>query len=709
MLLTLAEVSGLSTIKRRDEAATFLQEAMKTFRSLEETRYVGLVLLELATVHYHKEERDQLLQAAGAALATFASLDDQRLVGLAHFKISLAHVMKNDYKAAFQKAGKALECFRQANASALEVSTLCAMSSWHIMQDKPQEALAKAESALAIALTRKEDLPAREAKPLKAICEALGEMDRLDDAVKAVTESLERCSQANNKKGKLAAMDNLWQLQRAQEAYTEALDTGDEILELVKELQDTRATVKAYFDLHEIYMSKKDSQSAMESLELALDLVKELDDPQEESMILQWLANLRIYKEEYSQALTLSETVKQLALTCEDRTGEGASLLLTCGAHAGNAELEDALTVAVEAQELFKAIGNKSNEAVAWQAMAQIHMMNRKYDSGLHCQERALELWKKMKNKVQINQTMFEIALVHLMLKKHIEPERLILQLGRHTYGKNRQECNRQCLFAEVCLLTRVNESERNPRISGEALDKALRAANKAMTLADDIKDKGFKALALFTRAQVTNANGMPEKALELAEESRKIFKDAGHPGGEAQVMAFTATVHFDRGRTPEAEDLAKKALELAQKHGDFCAQETALELQESIEEKKKAQMVVAPIGYVPPAAGEGAPVTDAPAPESAAIVEAAKPAGLDPIVVSTKVLSMMTDMISMDEDVFFDTDVMETGIDSLSSMELVSQLSKEFRGFHLSPTLLFDFPTVREIGDHLAQLSLEA
>merc|ERR1712070_812215 len=72
------------------------------------------------------------------------------------------------------------------------------------------------------------------------------------------------------------------------------------------------------------------------------------------------------------------------------------------------------------------------------------------------------------------------------------------------------------------------------------------------------------------------------------------------------------------------------------------------------------------------------------------------------------KVVAMMIDMFSSDDEIHLDTDVLETGLDSLSSLDLVGQLSKEFKGVHLSPTLLFDFPCIREIGQHIHEASLE-
>lgn len=189
MLLTLSEVSSLSTLRKRDQALTSLDQAIGSFDVLDELRFKGLALLGKATVHYYKEERDGVLQFASAALAVFAKLGDTRHVGLCHFNIALAHVLRNDFKAALQKGDQALTYFKQSEAVALHVSTLCAMSEWHIAQQKLDEALAKANDAMAMCLTRREDLPAREARALKAICEALAEMNSLEEAIKVVNES----------------------------------------------------------------------------------------------------------------------------------------------------------------------------------------------------------------------------------------------------------------------------------------------------------------------------------------------------------------------------------------------------------------------------------------------------------------------------------------------------------------------------------------
>merc|ERR1712151_1295715 len=94
--------------------------------------------------------------------------------------------------------------------------------------------------------------------------------------------------------------------------------------------------------------------------------------------------------------------------------------------------------------------------------------------------------------------------------------------------------------------------------------------------------------------------------------------------------------------------------------------------------------------------------------PASVAAAAPPKPRGLDPAVVKHKVLDMVKNVISSDDEIETDSPFMEAGMDSLSSVELVSQVAKEFQ-MALSPALIFDFPTVRMMVDHIVDESKAA
>merc|ERR1712187_510830 len=86
--------------------------------------------------------------------------------------------------------------------------------------------------------------------------------------------------------------------------------------------------------------------------------------------------------------------------------------------------------------------------------------------------------------------------------------------------------------------------------------------------------------------------------------------------------------------------------------------------------------------------------------------VAKAVPQGLDPEMTRSKLMRLVKDLLAGDADDFEnDSPFMEAGMDSLSSVQMMTEVSKEFQ-MSMSPSLIFDFPTVRAMTDHLVEES---
>merc|ERR1719181_1370319 len=85
--------------------------------------------------------------------------------------------------------------------------------------------------------------------------------------------------------------------------------------------------------------------------------------------------------------------------------------------------------------------------------------------------------------------------------------------------------------------------------------------------------------------------------------------------------------------------------------------------------------------------------------------VEPAKPKGLDAAFVRKQLMTFVKDVMASDDELELDSPFMEAGMDSLSSVSLMSMVAKEFQ-MALSPSLVFDFPTVRALEEHLVEES---
>merc|ERR1712226_1162885 len=90
-------------------------------------------------------------------------------------------------------------------------------------------------------------------------------------------------------------------------------------------------------------------------------------------------------------------------------------------------------------------------------------------------------------------------------------------------------------------------------------------------------------------------------------------------------------------------------------------------------------------------------------APVASAAVAKAK--GLDPDFVRKQLMHFVKDVMATDDELELDSPFMEAGMDSLSSVSLMIMVAKEFH-MALSPSLVFDFPTVRALEGHLVEES---
>merc|ERR1712151_292810 len=148
------------------------------------------------------------------------------------------------------------------------------------------------------------------------------------------------------------------------------------------------------------------------------------------------------------------------------------------------------------------------------------------------------------------------------------------------------------------------------------------------------------------------------------------------------------------RNKTEQALDFAERGLKLAQKIGDIGSAEYAKNVIENI----KGGTVVASVDS---GISSGA--------DSGGGEEIEAWEGLDPGMVRSQVRDTTASLIGLDEDSFFDdTPLMDSGMDSLSSVEFRNQLAKDFQ-MNLPATLTFDYPSIKSLIQHIVETSKSA
>merc|ERR1740130_2002423 len=90
----------------------------------------------------------------------------------------------------------------------------------------------------------------------------------------------------------------------------------------------------------------------------------------------------------------------------------------------------------------------------------------------------------------------------------------------------------------------------------------------------------------------------------------------------------------------------------------------------------------------------------------AASAVVPAKPKGLDAAMVLKKLTELVKNVLTDDdEELHMDMPFMEAGIDSLGSVQLVTDVGKAFQ-MPLAPSIVFDYPSISSLCEHLVEES---
>jgi len=193
-----------------------------------------------------------------------------------------------------------------------------------------------------------------------------------------------------------------------------------------------------------------------------------------------------------------------------------------------------------------------------------------------------------------------------------------------------------------------------------------------------------------------------------VAKGSGGAFKPGYEFGGSFKVPSYRTGLFLDpKGRGMTTGYDQAQAL-IASQTGDAALTQEVNNFKKELADRKAEEEMKAQVQIQQPqlqaAPAPGQPATEAAA---AAVVSAAPPAakGLDPVHVRKQLAAMVKDAVASDEDLELDSPFMDAGMDSLSSVALMSMVAKEFQ-MALSPSLVFDFPTLRAMEEHLVQES---
>jgi len=321
-----------------------------------------------------------------------------------------------------------------------------------------------------------------------------------------------------------------------------------------------------------------------------------------------------------------------------------------------------------QAQKLFAELCDRGSEALALQAVAQAHLEMEKPAEAVVAATQAVAMAKKAEDK-----------------KKLVEAYVFAAQMTMAGAGSE--------VFA----------GKDQYRTIKRAGTKALKTAKEALAQAKKLDDRFTLGSAVYAVAQVQVALGQNDEALKGANQAVELFRAIEAQRAEADAIVLVAEVYLASGDLNRCVDVAEKAVGLAQKCKDVGVENRAYEglgrvqhfstqsgaaaaTKEEVKEEKEEDA---------DAGGEEGEAEEA--------VEEVK--GLDLTHVQRIVNEITLSSLAADEEVHLDAPLMETGMDSLSSVAFRNQLNSQLQ-MNLPAALMFDYPSQRSIAEHIVELS---
>ncbi|CAK0830427.1 unnamed protein product, partial [Prorocentrum cordatum] len=500
----------------------------------------------------------------------------------------------------------------------------------------------------------------------------------VDEALKVADSSLSIARDLGDKVWESQVLHTILQLCIRAGDKTKASDVAQEAGALLSDMGDDSEMVLVLDSVAAMQEMGDELDAAVGTRSQQRELCQRMEDKVREGIVMlkiavMWAQALPVSQEHMDMAMAAAAQAQGLFEEADDKAGEAVTLLvisevcLSGGEGFREREPEKALQAAEQAQKLFAELCDRGSEALALQAVAQAHLEMEKPAEAVVAATQAVALAKKAEDK-----------------KKLVEAYVFAAQMTMAGAGSE--------VFA----------GKDQYRTIKRAGTKALKTAKEALAQAKKLDDRFLLGSAVYAVAQVQVALGQNEEALKGANQAVELFRSIEAQRAESDAIVLVAEVYLASGDLNRCVDVAEKAVGLAQKCKDVGVENRAYEVlgrvQHFSSQSGAAAATKEEVKEEQPEAEEGGEEAEA---EEA--VEEVK--GLDLAHVQRIVNEITLSSLAADEEVHLDAPLMETGMDSLSSVAFRNQLNSQLQ-MNLPAALMFDYPSQRSIAEHIVELS---
>lgn len=646
------------------------------------------------------------LSAGRAALTLAQVLSDEKLQASALLAIAMLLQNAPDGTEEMMRcSNSALSLFRLQKDRAGETKALLALSEAFIIFDRPKDALKHVKLALEIAQSLQQKKLRAEGQLRMAL---LMELTCDYTQMLAVAEgALLTFRQAKWELGEICAMRLITRAHQGLDQPESGVEHLEEAIADFCSRGSKSSEASALELLAQLRFEEQKAEEALAAGERGLALAVELKDRQRESGFLHLMSRAQLSRKAYAEAMKMAEQAIVLMQENDDITGEAAVRLDTLvGVYAASGGHKDALSEIGKAVEIFQESGDLKAEGQAYLLAATECKSVGDMESAVHWMREARCIFEELGDTRSLCTALLSLA----KARNHMDDPDEASRLGYEAYALARRLKDKitessvllflvEAHVAQILKLVQAGRARDDPIVE-EQMARADKAAFAVSKIAEKEDALELTANAVYTRAELYLVRGRLKEAIAGAEESIELFRQLGHLIGEGTSWVLLSQSLQLSGKIPEAVTAAEAGKDLSKKAQDKQLQQLADDLLDSIRDgpARGPSQQMPQHGQTPTAEAH---VADVP---QAAEKAAAGPVRLNEDTVSESLHGIMLEMVGDAVDI--DMPFMDAGMDSLMSIEFRSRVTSTFEGLKLSSTLVFDYPTLRELTKHVVEAS---
>lgn len=504
-------------------------------------------------------------------------------------------------------------------------------------------------------------------------------------AVQLAKNGFDRFRDLGDRQGQATALHALVLAHQARGEKAQALQTAEEAADIYKEIGEKggeTSMLQIVSQLHlELARPDKAFQVAQEVASMDISL-------HETAVAQETVYEAFLQQGDQEEAMRVAQELVTLCNDKHDGKREAIARLMVANIHYNMKDFTQCILVAREAQVLLHDLSAFIDEAAAVRMVAEAYLANGELPQAVKAAERSLRLLKGKRKEAEEIQSMLVLASVKLQV---LVQDKVRAQRGTPTFNV--------------------------------ALEDALDAAEQAVHLARE-KRMAQLGQALLTLGQAQLAGLRIDEALKTAAEAIEIAEAAGAEREKANVMCLEADIHFTNGNANKALVLVNKALAIFQEYRDSRGEWIAMNILEQITGPPEDPAALQQGDWTEEQwaqwnawqqqqgqqGGSQVPQAIQRATEEPRARRRTDPGeklelahvSTDTVRKRVEEIVRFTADLDDNEPIELDQPLMQVGVTSRTAVGLRNMLSEELPGVDLPFTLIFDYPSVASISDHV-------